>query len=212
MFLSVTVGVSADNLIFMYLSQWLKGVLSGINPWLPVLVFVTAFHINRGSFGDAIIFGIGCLLLIADWKRWVPWHMPERPKVSGWVIGVVILISCSVLLFTQRDGWQNRVLLLTLAPIALSMVYYRDHGPKPGATKQMMRTKWIWITLALIMAVSELFAYIFAAVYKDDSTYPTISILVNPVLESPWGRAIFLTLWMLIGVGLLQIRRKRGTK
>ena len=59
------------------------------------------------------------------------------------------------------------------------------------------------------MAVSELFAYIFATVYKDDTSYPTISVLVNPVLESPYGRAIFLVLWMLIGVGLLQIRKKR---
>lgn len=196
----------------MYLSQWLKRVLAGINPWLPVLVFVTAFHVNRGSVGDAIIFAVGCLLLIADWKKWIPWHMPERPKVSGWVIGIVIAVSFSVLLLTERNGWQDRVLLLTLAPIALVMVYYRDHGPKPGATKQMARTKWIWITLALFMAVSELFAYIFATVYKDDSSYPTISILVNPVLESPWGRAIFLTLWLLIGVGLLQIRKKREHK
>jgi hypothetical protein len=193
----------------MYVTQLLKVLLRGINPWLPVLVFVTAFHINRGSTGDAIIFGLGSLILIADWKKWIPWHMPERPKVSGWVIGLVIAVSCSVLFFTERNGWQAIVLLLALVPISLVMVYYRDHGPKPGATKQMTRTKWVWMTLALFMAVSELFAYIFATVYKDDATYPTISILVNPTLESPWGRAIFLTLWMLIGVGLLQIRKKR---
>lgn len=190
----------------------MKLLLKGINPWLPVLVFVTAFHINRGSIGDAIIFGIGSLFMIADWKKLIPWHMPERPKISGWVIGLVIAASFGVLLLTERNGWQDKLLLLTLAPIALVMVYYRDHGPKPGATKQMARTKWIWMTLALIMAVSELFAYIFATVYKDDKTYPTISILVNPALESPWGRAIFLTLWLLIGVGLLQIRKRRAPK
>ena len=193
----------------MYVTQLLKALLRGINPWLPVLVFVAAFHFNRGSTGDAIIFGLGSLILIADWKKWIPWHMPERPKVSGWVIGLVIAVSCSVLFFTERNGWQAIVLLLALVPISLVMVYYRDHGPKPGATKQMTRTKWVWMTLALFMAVSELFAYIFATVYKDDATYPTISILVNPTLESPWGRAIFLTLWMLIGVGLLQVRKKR---
>jgi hypothetical protein len=73
----------------------------------------------------------------------------------------------------------------------------------------MARTKWIWLTLALFMAVSELFAYIWANVYQDDKTYPTISIIVNPVLESPYGRGVFLMLWMLIGVGVLQIWRKR---
>ena len=190
----------------------MKRLLKGINPWLPVFAFVTAFHLNRGSFVDALIFGLGSLILIADWKKLIPWAMPEKPKISGWVLGSIILISCSVLFFSERNGWQDKVLLLALAPIAIFMVYYRDHGPKPGATRAMARTKWLWMVLALFMAVSELFAYIFATVFKDDRTYPTISILVNPVLESPYGRAVFLTLWMLIGFGLLQVRRKRVSK
>ena len=31
----------------------------------------------------------------------------------------------------------------------------------------------------------------------------------NPVLDKPYGRAIFLALWMMIGVGMLQITRWR---
>ena len=193
----------------MYLVAKFKELLRGINPWLPVFVFIVAFHLNRGSIGDAVIFGIGSLLLIADWKHWIPWHMPERPKVHGWVIALVLGVSFLILLTTERNGWQDIVLLLTLAPIALVMVYYRDHGPKPSATRVMARTKWIWMTLALTMAVAELFAYIFATVYKDDRSFPTVSVLVNPVLESPIGRSVFLVLWMLIGVGLLQVRRGR---
>lgn len=193
----------------MYLVAKFKELLRGINPWLPVFVFIVAFHLNRGSIGDAVIFGIGSLLLIADWKHWIPWHMPERPKVNGWVIALVLGVSFLILLTTERNGWQDIVLLLTLAPIALVMVYYRDHGPKPSATRVMARTKWIWMTLALSMAVAELFAYIFATVYKDDRSFPTVSVLVNPVLESPIGRSVFLVLWMLIGVGLLQVRRGR---
>ena len=193
----------------MYLVAKFKELLRGINPWLPVFVFIVAFHLNRGSIGDAVIFGIGSLLLIADWKHWIPWHMPERPKVHGWVIALVLGVSFLILLTTERNGWQDIVLLLTLAPIALVMVYYRDHGPKPSATRVMARTKWIWMTLALSMAVAELFAYIFATVYKDDRSFPTVSVLVNPVLESPIGRSVFLVLWMLIGVGLLQVRRGR---
>lgn len=178
-----------------------------------MFAFVTAFHLTRGSVGDALIFGLGTLLLIADWKHIIPVRMPERPKFSGWLLAAVVLVSCSVLFFSERNGWQDQLLLIVLAPMAIVVVYYRDHGPKPGATKQMRRAKWIWMTLALVMAVSELFAYIFATVYKDDKTYPTISILVNPVLESPYGRGVFLVLWMLIGFGLLQIRKpKRVSK
>lgn len=187
----------------------MKRLLSGINPWLPVFAFTTAFHITRGALGDATIFGLTTLILIADWKKWIPLEMPERPKVgSAWLIAVV-LVAVAVLFFSDRNGWQDKILLLLLAPTALTMVYYRDHGPKPSATRVMARTKWIWMTLALFMAVSELFAYIFAAVYKDDTTYPTISVLINPILDSPYGRAGFLIAWLLIGLGLMQIRRRK---
>jgi hypothetical protein len=193
----------------MYLVEKLKEGLTGLNPWLPIFIFVVAFHLSRGAMVDALIFGAGATLMIADWKRWIPWHMPERPKVSGLMISVVLGISFAILLTTERNGWQDKVLLLALAPIALVMVYYRDHGPKPSANRIMARTKWIWMSLALFMAVAELFAYIFASVYKDDQSFPTISVLVNPVLESPIGRAIFLVIWLLIGVGLLQVRKGR---
>lgn len=187
----------------------MKQLLRGINPWLPVFAFVTMFHLQRGSVVDAIIFGTGTLLLIADWKKLVKFHMPERPQISVQALLFVMAISSAVLFFSERNSWQDKVLLLALAPIAVVFVYYRDHGPKPSSNKVMARTKWIWVTLALVMAVSELFAYIFAEVFQDDLTYPTISILVNPILDSPYGRAIFLIVWMAIGVGLLQIRKGR---
>jgi drug/metabolite transporter (DMT)-like permease len=173
------------------------------------MIYVAFFHLMRGSYGDAVIFGVGSLILIADWKHWIKWSMPERPRFRSWTILLVIAISSSVLFFSERGGWQDVVLLLTFAPVALTLVYYRDHGPKPSSTRLMNRTRWLWLTLAVVMCVSELFAYIWANVFKDDKTYPTISIIVNPVLESPYGRGVFLVLWMLIGVGLLQLRRKK---
>ena len=173
------------------------------------MMFVALFHVMRGAYVDALIFSVGSLLLIADWKRWFKWSMPERPKFKRWTVLVAIAAAASVLFFSERGGWQDVLLLLSLAPIALTLVYYRDHGPKPSSTSLMNRTRWMWVTLAVILCVSELFAYIWANAFKDDKSYPTISIIVNPVLESPYGRGIFLTLWMLIGVGLLQIWRKK---
>lgn len=173
------------------------------------MVYVAIFHFMRESWVDAAIFTIGALLVIADWKKWFRWEMPERPKLSKTPVLLAILLASSILFFSERGGWQDTVLLLALAPIALFMVYYRDHGPKPSSTKLMNRTRWLWLTLATILCVSELFAYIWANAFKDDESYPTISIIVNPVLESPYGRGIFLVVWMLIGVGLIQPWRKK---
>lgn len=189
--------------------NWLKNFLSGMNPWLPVLLTTWLFQVMRGAYGDAIIFGIGCLILILDWKKLIPWHMPERLKLNKWTVSGVLFLAALVLFFSERGGWQDIVLLLAIAPVALYLTYYRDHGPKPSATKVMARTRGLWVTIAIAMAVCELLAYIWANVFKDDKNYPTVSVLVNPILESPWGRSIFLVLWMLIGVGMLQVWRKK---
>ena len=188
---------------------WLKNILTGINPWLPVFAFVTLFHVIRESYVDALIFGVGCIVLVLDWKRILRWRMPKRLVMRNWILALTIVLSFSVLFFSERGGWQDVLLLLTFGPVALFLVYYRDHGPKPSGNGTMVRTKWIWMTLAIFMAVSELFAYIWAVVFRDNKTYPTISIIVNPILDSPYGRGIFLVLWMLIGLGLLRNERKR---
>ena len=187
----------------------LKKFLSGLNPWLPVFLTTFLFHVLRGAFGDALIFGFGSAIMLLDWKKVIPWHMPERPSLNKWIVSLVLLVAAAILFFSKRGGWQDIILLLALAPIALSLTYYRDHGPKPSATKVMARTRGLWVTIAISMAVCELFAYIWANVFKDDKSFPTISVLVNPVLESPYGRSIFLVLWMLIGVGMLGIWRHK---
>ncbi|MFM6967229.1 MAG: hypothetical protein ACKOWI_07800, partial [Rhodoluna sp.] len=78
----------------------MKRLLSGINPWLPPMVYVVIFHLMRGAYGDAAIFTVGSLLLIADWKHWFKWGMPNRPKFSRWAVLLVIAIAASVLFFS----------------------------------------------------------------------------------------------------------------
>ncbi len=186
-----------------------KRLLAGINPWLPVFAFVTVFHITRGATSDAVFFALATCLMIADWKRLIPGRMPERRNLGKVLVWSVIVGASLVLYATNRGSWPNIVVLLVILFFALWLAYYRDHGPKPSLTKTMNRTKWVWMTLALAMAVSELFAYIFANVNQDDHTFPTISVLVSPLLLNPVARIIFLTLWSLIGVGLLGVWRKK---
>ena len=187
----------------------MKRLLAGINPWLPVFAFVTVFHIIRGAVTDSVFFGFSTVLLIADWKKLIPGRMPERRKLGKFVVWVVILAASLVLFFSKRGEPASVFVLLVILGFALWLAYYRDHGPKPSLTPTMNRTKWVWMTLALAMAVSELFAYIFANVNQDDHTYPTISVLVSPLLENSLARVVFLTLWALAGVGLLGVWRKQ---
>ena len=72
-----------------------KNFLTGMNPWLPVFLTTFMFHILRGAFGDALIFGLGSTIMILDWKKVIHWHMPERPKLNKWIVSLVLSVAAS---------------------------------------------------------------------------------------------------------------------
>ncbi len=186
--------------------QW----TTGLNPWLPYFLTTFVFHVIRGAAGDSFIFGLASLILIVDWKRLVRWELPERLKFRKRYLTIGLGFAALVLFFSPRASIFDAVLLLLIAPISIALVYYRDHGPLPADSVALRRSVRIWILILVSMALFELFAYIWANVFKDDRNFPTISVLMGPVLDSSIGRTIFLLLWMLAGAYLLGMWRRRG--
>ncbi|MFM6963847.1 MAG: hypothetical protein ACKOWJ_06285 [Micrococcales bacterium] len=192
--------------------NWFKRWTHGLNPWLPYLLTTYEFQVIRGSRVDALIFGLACLLLFADWKGFIPWELPERPKFSKWALVVGLAASAGILFLSPRASLADIVLFIVMLPIALTLVYYRDHGPLPKSTPAIKLSMRLWVGIMVGMALCELFAFIWASVFRDDKNFPTVSVLMEPVLASPIGRTIFLVLWMLAGAYLLGVWRKRGSR
>lgn len=186
-----------------------KRWVHGLNPWLPYLLTTFLFQVIRGAVGDSIIFGLACLLLILDWKRLIPWELPERPNYKKRWVAVGLVAAAVILFVAPRASIFDIVLLLAIAPNALTLVYYRDHGPLPADTPALKRSVRIWILIIVAMALFELFAYIWANVFKDDRNFPTVSVLMEPILANSLGRTIFLMLWMLAGAFILGMWRRR---
>ena len=182
----------------------------GLNPWLPYLAVTFVFQIIRGANGDALIFGLACVLLYAEWKELIPWQFAAKPNYSRGTVLLGMVAAALVLYFSKRASTLDASLLLLMAPAVLAMVYYRDERPYPKPDRAMRTAKWLWGFVLVSMAVCEMFAYIWAAVFKDDKDFPTVSILVEPILSSAFGRSAFLVIWMLTGAGLLGLFKRRG--
>ena len=176
-----------------------KNWVHGLNPWLPYFLVTFVFQIIRGSVVDSVIFGLASLLLFADWKRLIPWELPERPKYRRWMIVLGMVGSALVLYLSPRASLADIGLLIALAPISLALVFYRDHGPMPKDTPAMRRSVRLWLVVMVSMALFEMFAFIWASAYKDEKSFPTISYLVGPILDNNIGRTIFLVIWLAIG-------------
>jgi hypothetical protein len=189
--------------------MWFKKVVKGMSPWLPVFAVNILFQVQRHAPVDGIIFGVASILIILDWKNLLPIHFGPRPVFRlRWII-LAIGSSATVLYLAPRHSVQDMWVLLSVIPVAVMAVYYRDEIGRPTDAVVMGRTKTSYETLGIFVAVVELAAYVISDRVHNSDDFPTISYLISPTLEFGWVRFLFLAIWMAMGVGLMQIMRGR---
>jgi hypothetical protein len=67
----------------------------------------------------------------------------------------------------------------------------------------------MWILWAVSTCLWEFAANILGQLEGGKYTYPTISVLVDPMLDGPIGKAGFVVAWFLIGYGLIKVSPKK---
>lgn len=190
------------------LEAGLKRAVAGLSPWIPLFAFVAAFQAMRGAIFDAIYFSLVVGLLVVELKGWSPFELPRKPNPGFSVIALACAFLIPALLFLERNNPIEVAILIALLLIGISLVWYRDGGVQPSKTKAMNLSKWLWITLAVLISLWELFAFILSDVASDSYAYPTISILMVPFMASELGKLVFLLIWFAVGIFLLRVRRK----
>lgn len=193
----------------MGIEATLKSWLRRINPWMPLFAFVALFQFMRGAIFDAIYFSFIVLVLLINWKNLFPFEFPKKPKpnLTALVVGA-IAFGAGIALLPRKSPMEVALMLGALF-IAMALVWYKDAGPQTKVAGALSRSKWAWISYGVLVSLWELFAYILSDVANDPYAYPTISILMAPVMADQTGRAIFLVLWLLVGVMLVRIERKK---
>ena len=175
------------------------------NPWVWVFLVTTSLQVFRGSPIDTLIFGASTLIVWLDASGFLKRSLQERPKVNNALIAVVMLMLGLVLSFFPRHTYLHGAIMFMILPVVLYLVWHKDHGPKEKADPIMHRTKTIWKYLSLALCVWEFAANIQGQLEQSLTTHPTISVLIDPMLDSVTGQTIFVVLWLFLGLGLLRI-------
>ena len=166
------------------------------------------FHAWRGSWQDLIIFGAAALLILTQVFGLYQIGFKDQPKFNSWAIGSVVFVSALVLYASPRHGLINFLVLMAFIPIGIALVMYRDR-PTGQPTFLLRRTRALWGWWAALFGLVELTAYVGSKLLGDLSSFPTISVILDPVLETPIGRGAFVALWLLAGVYLFGIRARK---
>ena len=180
---------------------------AGFNPWVLIFIGMALFHLWRQSLADVFIFGSGAILIMSQVMGLTRFGFRRQPQLGPLSIAVVVLACASIMFLTPRHEAANFLLFISFLPIGASLLLYIDDPVHPVPTKQELRGRLVWAVWALVFALIELVAYLSSKQSGDLSTYPTISVLLDPVLEEPIGRAIFIAFWLMAGVYLFGVRR-----
>jgi hypothetical protein len=186
----------------------LKVIRKSFNPWVVVFLGTAIFHIWRGSIEDVLIFGSAAALILVHVFGLTRFGFLEQPKVPVWLIATTVSVSALLLYVSPRHETVNFLVLLVFIPVGIALLMYRDSERQGPPAQAVRRSRLAWGIWAVSFALVELVAYVSSKITQDLGSFPTISVLLDPVLDEPLGRAVFVAIWLIAGVYLFGVRRK----
>lgn len=179
-----------------------------VSLWVVVFALTAGLQIFRGSVSDTIIFVLGTLIIVA--AGFVPktWDVPTRNLISDRQLAIAFILLGLGLVILPRHSWQTALVLVCVAPLAVVMAWGNHKGPKKKASPRLHRARLLWVIWAVATCLWEFAANILGQINNTHTGFPTISILIDPLLGSFLGQAGFVAVWILVGLGLLRVGRR----
>lgn len=178
------------------------------NPWVVVFLGTAIFHFTRNSIIDAVIFTLASILILTQVFGYTDIGLRSQPRFSTTWIAVVVGVAAWTLYFSPRHGLQNVLTLLAFIPIGLLLVFYVDGRTDRELPAPVRRARLVWGLWAFLFTVAELISFVYGYFHPKSDDLPTISAVMDPILDQPLGRAIFVAIWLAFGVFMFGVRRK----
>jgi hypothetical protein len=179
------------------------------NPWVWFFVTTCAFQIFRGSFGDTIIFGLAATLIAVAASDALPRDFLDRNQVRLVASLPVALGLALTLSLLPRHSAIHATIFIAVLPIVLALVWHRDPAEKLKPNAEQRKARTIWAGLCVGMCLWELGANILGQLNNTLYAFPTISILLDPALDTLLGQGVFVVVWLAVGWGFLRLGVKR---
>ncbi len=175
--------------------------------WIVTFFIGTIFQFWRGSQIDTLVFAvITSLLLVASQEILA---LPDLLATHfGTSLGI-LLVCTLVFTIVGIHSVFSAIFYLALVPVVLRTTWRSDSIITVEPTAAIRKSSMIWFTIGVLTCFSELGNYFAADATHNDKVYPTITVLIDPLVAHNEGKIVFVLLWAIIGVGLFRVSVKR---
>ena len=188
-------------------------------PWAGVLALTTAFQVVRLEWVDTMVFGGALVLVLVDLlipqglgllRGSRPLRSPPPLVLLSLLAGVVGVL----LVVFPRHGIVSVVVLALVGCLVSLFSLAGDGRAAIGGGDVATARRWIlrerraaalWIGVIVAAGVVEASAFLLGlAGVVDDTTMPSISDVLDPVLDRRLWHACYVAVWLVTGVALLR--------
>lgn len=170
-------------------------------PW-TVVVFITAlFHFFRGAPIDGLFFLAITVLLIADALGWVRIRLPAMrlPRLTT-LIGLA-----------PRHGLVEGLIVSAIG-VSVLAVAWESGGERAEKSRALRKALVLFTAVGVFGCLIEVSSYLLGLASPEAMfEHPSVSLLLDPFVDTPVGRIIFTGLWLAAGIWFLRRARGRET-
>ena len=186
-------------------SAWSAGAIA----WIAVLGLMASFQLWREAWVDGALFALLVFVLIVDRVTNGRIRIFRNPPIMHrrWVIAFAGLAGV-VLALAPRHSELDLIAVAAVGVGVLVLAWAPAPATPDYPRRAYARSMAWWSVLAIAFCLWEAIAFILSTTVSE-ADFPTVSVLLDPFLEWGVGRAAFTVLWLIGGLWLLRVWRRR---
>ncbi len=181
-------------------------------PWTIVVFAMALFHFFRGAPIDGAFFLAITLLLVADAFGWVRIPFPRtRIPTLATLLGVAVVLG-TLLVLAPRHGLVEGLIVSAIGVYVL-VTAWNAGAARLESSAALRRSLLLFTAVGVIGCIIEVASYLLGLPSAEAMfTHPSVSLLLDPFVDTTVGRIAFTALWLLFGIWFLRRGAQRVTR